>query len=184
MSARRGLTGLAALVSLGAWLLAPPAHAASSSSSAKQWANGVCSAIQTFGTSVDSTLSGLKSAGSLDDASSQVKSGLDDATSQLESSLQKLGKPSTSDGKQAQSAVQALEKELKTDVSDVEALLSPPPSSPQEIASTFSEIGSDVQKAVGQVKSTATTLKGLKPNGTLQQAFQNAPACKQLKSSL
>ena len=69
-------------------------------------------------------------------------------------------------------------------MSDIEDLLSPAPSSPQEIASTFSEIGSEVQKAVGEVKSTANTLKGLKPNGTLQKAFQSSSECKQLKKSL
>jgi gas vesicle protein len=165
-----------------ALLCAAPAHAASSTS-AKQWANGVCSAVQTFGDSVKSTLSGLKSATSLDDATQKAKSGLDDAAQQLEDSLKDLGKPPTGDGAKAQSAVQNLSKELKNDVADIEDLLSPPPSTPQEIASTFSQIGSEVQHAVDQVQSTATTLKGLKPNGTLQKAFQNSSQCQQLKES-
>ena len=62
--------------------------------------------------------------------------------------------------------------------------MNPPPSTPQEIASTFSQIGSEVQKAVSQVQSTANTLKGLKPNGTLQKAFQNSATCQKLKNSL
>lgn len=170
-------------VSLVALLLASlPAQAASTSP--KEWASGVCSAVQTFGDSVQSTLSGLKSSGSIDDASQSVKSGLDDATQELQKSLEDLGKPSTSDGKKAKSAVDDLSKQLSGTVSDIEDLLSPPPSSPQEIASTFSQIGSEVQKAVGQVKSTANTLKGLKPNGALKKAFQSSSDCKQLKQSL
>jgi hypothetical protein len=171
--------GVAVVVLVGV----APAGAASSTS-AKQWANGVCSAVQTFADSVQSTLSGLKGSTSLDAASQDLESGLDDATQQLEDSLKKLGKPPTSDGAKAQSAVQSLSKELKTDVSDIEDLLSPPPSTPQEIAATFSAVGSEVQHAVGQVQSTATTLKGLKPNGTLQKAFENSSQCQQLKNSL
>jgi hypothetical protein len=180
---RTRLGVIAAVAAVMALFSTAPAHA-KSSTSANQWANGVCSAVQTFADSVQSTLSGLRSAGSLDNASSMVKSGLDDATQQLETSLQKLGKPPTSDGAKAQSAVQNLSKQLKSDVPAVEALLNPPPSTPQEIASTFSQIGSEVQKAASQVESTANTLKGLKPNGTLQKAFQNSATCQKLKSSL
>ena len=69
----------------------------------------------------------------------------------------------------------------------------PTPSSPNRhpsgdpthraIASTFADIGSQIQKAVSQTKSTADTLKGRKPNGALQKAFQSAPACTELKKS-
>lgn len=163
---------------------AAPASAASSSSSAKQWANGVCSAFQAFGDSVQSTLSGLSGSASLDDVSSEVKTGLDDATQQLQSSLDKLGKPPTPNASKAQSSIQSLSKELKSDANDIEELLSPPPSSPQEIASTFSQIGSILQKAANQVQSTASTLEGLKGNDELKQGFQSASACKQLKQSL
>jgi hypothetical protein len=175
-----GATVVAGLTYAGA----TPVSAASSSSSAKQWANGVCSAFQTFGDSVQSTLSGLSGSDSLDDASSDVKSGLDDATKQLEDSLQKLGKPPTPNASKAQSTIQNLSKELQSDADDVEQLLSPPPSTPQEIASTFSQIGSEVQKAVNQVQSTASTLQGLKGNNALKQGFQSASACKQLEQSL
>jgi phage-related protein len=178
----RRLVGIASVSVFALLLSSVPAHAASTSP--KEWASGVCSAVQTFGDSVQSTLSGLKGSGSLDAASQSIKSGLDQATQELEKSLKDLGKPSTSDGKKAKSAVNDLSKQLSSTVSDIEDLLSPAPSSPQEIASTFSEIGSEVQKAVGEVKSTANTLKGLKPDGTLQKAFQNSSECKKLKQSL
>ena len=48
-------------------------------------------------------------------------------------------------------------------------------------ASAFATIGSEIQKSVSQTKSTANTLKGLKPDGALRKAFQTAPACTQLK---
>ena len=159
-----------------------PAGAASSTS-AKQWANGVCSAVQTFANSADSTISSLKGSDSLDSASQEAKNGLQSAVTELEDSLKNLGRPSTSDGRQAQKAVQSLSDQLSKDAAAIQDLLTPPPSTPSEIASTFADIGSQIQKAVSQTKSTASTLKGLKPNGALQKAFQSAPACTELKKS-
>ena len=156
---------------------------ASSSTSAKQWANGVCSAVQTFANSVDSTIGGLNGSDSLDSAAQEAKSGLQSAVTELQGSLEKLGKPPTSDGKQAQTALQNLSDELGKAVASIQGVLTPPPSSPSEIASAFADIGSEIQKAVSQTKSTANTLKGLKPNGALKKAFQSAPACTQLKNS-
>jgi hypothetical protein len=158
-----------------------PASAASTSP--KDWANGVCTAVQTFASSVDSTLSGLKNADSIDAAVQDAKDGLQSAASDLQDSLKKLGKPSSSDGKKAQSAVQKLGNQLSDSVDAIQQLLTPPPTSASQIASTFGQIGSEVQKATAAAKSTANTLKGLKPNGTLQKAFKNAPACKDLKKS-
>ena len=163
-----------------AWAI--PAGAASSTSP-KQWANGVCSAVQTFANSVDSTISSLKGSDSLDSASQEAKNGLQSAVTELEDSLKNLGRPSSSDGKQAQKAVQNLSDELSKNVAAIQDVLTPPPSTPSEIASTFADIGSQIQKAVSQTKSTANTLKGLKPNGALQKAFQSSPACTALKKS-
>ena len=79
--------------------------------------------------------------------------------------------------------MQNLSDELSKNVAAIQEVLTPPPSTPAEIASTFADIGSQIQKAVSQTKSTASTLKGLKPNGALQKAFQSAPACTELKKS-
>ena len=98
--------------------------------------------------------------------------------------MQALGKPPTSDGAKAQAAVQQAGDDLSSAVTNIEGLLTPPPTTPQQIASTFAQIGLETQKAVEQLKSSASTLKGLKPNGTLKKAFQTAPSCKQLKNSL
>ena len=169
-----------AVVVLIVWAM--PAGAASSTS-AKQWASGVCTAVQDFATSVDTTISDLKGSDSLERAASDATTGLQTAVTELEESITDLGRPPTSDGKQAQTAVQNLSDELSNDVAAIQESLTPPPSTPSEIASTFADIGSQIQKAVSQTKSTADALKGLKPNGALQKAFQSAPACTELKKS-
>jgi hypothetical protein len=181
---RRLLSGIAiAGVALGAWTAAP-AYASSQGASASQWANGVCSAIQTFGQSVNSTITSLKGSGSLDTASQKAKDGLSAALTQFENSLQKLGKPTTTDGAKVQSAVQSLSNQLSSDINSIQQSLSPAPSNPGDIAATFAQIGVTVQKGVSQTKAAASTLKGLQPNGELQKAFQNSSACKAVKNSL
>jgi len=179
-SGRHAMGLLIAVALVTAWTV--PARAASSTS-AKQWANGVCTAVQAFGTSVDTTIDGLKGSDSLETAAQDATSGLESAVSDLEASLTDLGRPPTSDGKQAQTAIQDLSDELSKDVAAIQATLTPPPSTPAEIASTFADIGSQIQKAVSQTKATAETLKGLKPNGALQKAFQSASACTELRNS-
>ena len=59
---------------------------------------------------------------------------------------------------------------------DIKAALSPPPSSAQEVASTFAEIGTIVQKGVNQAQSTVDTLQNTKSNGELKSAWINGEA--------
>jgi hypothetical protein len=160
------------------------AQAASSSTSAKQWANGVCSAFVTFGDSVKSTLSDLKGSASVETAADSAKQGVQKATDDLQQSLDDLGKPSTPNAAKAQSTLKNLGDELSKDADAVTEALTPRPSSPGETASAFASIGSTAQQAVNQMKSTATTLQGLKGNDELKKAFQSSSSCKQLKSDL
>lgn len=169
-------------------LVGGPAGAASSKESskpsAKQWAGDVCSAFLTFGDSVEKTIAGLKSSGSVDDAATSAKSGIQAATKDLESTLESLGKPPTPNGTQAQSTIQSLGKQLSADANNIEQALTPPPSSPGEAASAFATIGSVVQKGVGQAKDAAKTLEGLKGDSALKKGFQSASSCQQLKRDL
>jgi hypothetical protein len=144
----------------------------------------VCSAFLTFGDDVETTLSGLKGSGSAEAASDSATQGVQKAADDLQTSLDGLGKPPTPNAKQAQTAIQDLATELQKDASAVQQALTPSPSSPADIASAFASIGSTAQQAVSQVKSTASTLEGLKGNGELKQAFQGASSCQQLKRDL
>ena len=184
---RRAARGLLATALAAGALLAVgggPATAASSNASAQEWAGSVCSAFLTFGDSVEKTIEGLKSSGSVEDAATAAKQGIQDATTELQSTLDGLGKPPTPKGAQAQSTIQDLGKELSTDANDIQQALTPAPSSPGEVASAFATIGTEVQKAVSQTKDAASTLKGLKGDSALRKGFQGASSCQQLKSDL
>jgi conjugal transfer/entry exclusion protein len=174
-------SSVAVFVLVGA---AAPAAAAGSGTSPQKWADGVCSAVDDWIESVESTIQGLRGAGSLEDAAQQAINGLDTATTQLTTSIEELGRPSTSDAKKAQDAVEKLSNDLSTDLDSIKNELSNPPSDPAGIASLFAQIGIEVENAIDQVKSTATTLKGLSSKGRLKKAFQSSSECKSLKSRL
>jgi hypothetical protein len=53
-----------------------------------------------------------------------------------------------------------------------------------QVAGTLAEIGKDVGEAAKDVQDTATTLKGLKPNGALRNAFKSSSSCQDLKNKL
>ncbi len=144
----------------------------------------MCSSVQTWLDSVNSTVKGLKGAGSLDAAATQAETGVKTATDTLTSSVDALGTPSTGDGSKAKTAVSKLVAQLQGLSSGIQQTLASPGSSPVEVAGSLAEVGSDIGKAADQVKSTGTTRKGLKPNGQLQKAFKSSASCQKLKNSI
>jgi len=178
---RISIIGVLAITALVA--AAIPASAGSETSP-KQYANGVCSALSDFGDAVNSTIEDLKDASSLEEAADTATEGVQEAADDLEQSLGSLDQPSGKDGKKAQQAIDDLGQSLSDTADSIQEALSDPPTTSQGIAALFAQIGSDLQKAVSDVKSTASELKGLAPNGELRKAFESSSACKQLKNSL
>ena len=163
---------------------ATPAGAGGGETSPKQYAKGVCSALSDWGDAVNATIEDLQNATSLEDAANTATQGVQQATDDLEQSLQSLDRPSSKDGKKARDAITDLGQSLSQTAESIQQELSDPPTTTQGVAALFAQIGSDIQKAVSDVKSTASELKGLAPDGELQKAFERSPACNQLKRSL
>jgi hypothetical protein len=178
----RGVVG-SSVISL-VFVVSAATPAGAGDTSPQKWADGVCSAVQDWIDSVQSTVEGLRGAGSLENASQQAISGLDAATAQLADSIEQLGKPSTSDSRKARDAVEELSNELSTDVESIKGELANLPTDPAGIAASFALIGSDISNAIDEVQSTATTLRGLARNGKLKKAFQSSSECRSLKSAL
>ena len=126
---------IALVVTVAAFVVVAPATvAASSKTSPTAWANGVCSSVQTWLDSVNSTIKGLKGAGSLDAATTQAKTGVKTATDSLTSSIDALGTPSTGDGPKAKTAVNNLVTQLQSLSSSIQQTLASPGSTPVEVA--------------------------------------------------
>jgi hypothetical protein len=158
-------------------------HAASTTPP-KAWASGVCSAVLTWINRSQQAIINLHDANSLESAAQQTSDTIDAATSALVSSLQDLGKPSSSDGAKAQSALNKLSSQLQSASNSIKQELANPPTSTARVAATYAQIGADLTTAAYQIKSTATTLKGLAPNGQLQKAFKSSSSCQSLKKAL
>ena len=109
--------------------------------------NGVCSSVQTWLDSVNSTVKGLKGAGSLDAAATQAQTGVKTATDTLTSSVDALGTPSTGDGPKTKTAVNTLVTQLQGLSSSIQQTLASPGSTPVEVAGSLAQVGSDIGKA-------------------------------------
>jgi phage-related protein len=153
----------------------------SSSTSPSDWANGLCSALTTWSTSVKSAAGSLKggnvSESSLKSAAGDIK----DASDTLVGDLKGLGKPNTTGGQQAKDAIDQLSSEVKTDVGKMQSAvdsasgLSGAVAAASAVSTTLSTMGN-------QINSTASKLDQADAKGELQKAFKDAPACSSLTS--
>jgi hypothetical protein len=174
-------------VSLAALLASLAVLAAGCGKSSKpptpaDWANGVCSALTTWKTSITSAVDSVKSGNVSKDS---VKSAADDAknaTNKLTDDLKKLGKPNTAAGAQAQQTVDQLSTQVSDGVDTIET-------SVKNISSVSSALDAvttvnSTLKTLGDDISTAfKTLSGLQPGSELQKAFQSAPDCAPFRNS-
>jgi hypothetical protein len=178
------LVGTALVAALVAAATVTSAAAASKRPTPKQWAKGVCTSINTWISDVESTVDSLGSENSLEDAISTASDGIKQATDELVSSLHDLGLPQTKNSKQAKQALDRLGKQLDNDAQKIKQSLNDVGNDPVDIASTFADIGTIVQKAVDQVQAAGDALQGLDRNGALQKALKSSPACKQLENAI
>jgi phage-related protein len=153
----------------------------SSSLSPGDWANGLCSALTTWSTSVKSATGPLKG-GNVSESSLKSAAGdINDASDTLVSDLKGLGKPNTAGGQQAKDAIDQLSSEVKTDVGKMQSAvdnasgLSGAMAAATSVSTTLSTMGN-------QINSTASKLDQADAKGELQKAFKDAPACSDLTS--
>jgi hypothetical protein len=164
--------------------VATVAGAADKSPTPKQWANGICSGIETWVTSIEDTVGSLKGSDSIEQAAADASDGIQQATDALANDLDDLGKPKTKNAQQATNALNKLEDQLKKDMAKVQDALSDPGSDAVDVASTFATIGTQLQKVVDHVQAAGDSLRELGANKEIQKAFESASACTSLKNAL
>jgi uncharacterized phage infection (PIP) family protein YhgE len=169
-----------ALTVLTAGLGAGCGSSSSDTSSAADWADGVCGAIVTWRSDLTSIGANLKSSGpskaSLQTAAEEAET----ATKKLGDNLKSLGKPDTQSGADAQSAVNKLQSELTTgsesikkDTDGISTL--------SETLSAVSSVSATLATMATQISSTISTITSLDAKGELQQAFSQSSNCKTLQ---
>jgi methyl-accepting chemotaxis protein len=153
----------------------------SNTSSATDWADNLCSALATWTSSVKSTANSLKanpSKESLKSAAGDIKS----ASDTLVDDLKDLGKPDTKAGQDAKDAVDQLSSEIEDDVQEMQSAVDKA-SGAQGVVTAASSVSATLSKMGDQINSAASKLDDVDPGGELKQAFQDASACKSLRSS-
>ena len=147
------------------------------------WANGVCTAIDTWATSVKSSVNSV-TAGSV--SKSSLQSAGDDvstATDTLQSDLKALGKPNTTAGQQAKDSIDQLSTDLKTDADSIKSAVDGASGISGALTAAAS-VTSTLSTMKTQISSTYTTLKGLDANGELKTAFDQSSSCTKLTDQL
>ncbi len=172
---------LAALLAVGV-LAAGCGSDEPEASSTTDWADGVCTAINTWTDSIKSAADPIKSGDisedSLQSAADEVKS----ATDTLESDLEGLGKPDTEAGQQAKDSLDQLSSDLSTETDTIESAVEDV-SGLSDIAGAVTTVSTTLATMQTQITSAYTSLTQLDAKGELKSAFQDASSCQQLPSA-
>ena len=178
---------LLAVTVAGAALLAAGCGGSSDSSSSDtspttEWADSLCSAINTFTASLTSAVDPIKSGDISEDSLTTAVDEAKTATDTLVSDLEGLGKPDTEAGQEAKDSVDKLSSELQSEVTTIEDELDGASGiagyikAAPAILTALGTMGTDVS-------STVTNLQGLDAKGELQIAFDDASSCADLTGS-
>jgi hypothetical protein len=150
--------------------------------SAAQWANGFCSAVSNWGMSIRSTgraLQGNPSKSALQGAVSQIKN----ANQKLVTDLKSLGTPQITAGSQVKSSIDALAATLHTHANAISTAMAGV-SNPQQLRGAAQALSANLIAMGSAFKSSLNQLKSVdrQNKGSFKKTFDQAPACKQLKS--
>jgi hypothetical protein len=154
----------------------------SDTSPTTKWADGLCSAISTWTSSISSIGDTIKGG---DISKDSLTSAVDDAKSATEtftSDLDSLGKPDTEAGQQAKDSIDQLSSELKDEVATIQDELDGA-SGITGIIAAIPTITTSLSNMGTQVSSTISDLESLDAKGELESAFKDSSSCDDLTGS-
>ena len=149
--------------------------------SATEWANGLCGAITNWTESVQSATEPLTGG---DISKESLQSAADDVQSSTQTftdDLKDLGKPDTETGQEAKDLLDGLDETLGQDADELKSTVED--AGPTEILSTISTVTAKLGTMSQQVASTFTQLDQLDASNELEQAFEEADRCDEIRSS-
>ena len=153
----------------------------SNTESAQDWADGLCSAINTWTDSLSSASQSLSGGNLSVNSLKQASTDLKDSTAQLKDDLDGLGKPDLSSGDKAKESVDTLSGNIQDDVDKIDGAIKDAQNG-GSIVNSLTTVTSTISTMGTQVQTTFTDLENLDPKGELESAFKNASSCKSLTS--
>ena len=145
----------------------------------KEWANGLCSSVATWTSSLASIAGGLES-GDLTRAS--LQGAVDKATTSTDAfaaGLATLGVPDSAAGQKALQSVERLQVEIPSDIETIEAAVNGA-SGVDGVLNAVGVTTHTITKAGTQLTDTVAGLRRLDAEGELEAAFTEAQSCKTL----
>jgi hypothetical protein len=175
------VTRAAALTLVAGLALAAAGCGGKKQPTAEDWANGVCSAVSTWTTSLKSIGSSLTS----DPTSNGLRSAKDDlngANDKFVGDLRGLEKPNTKSGDQAKAITDKLADQIDQDKQAISDAVGKA-SGVQGVLNAAKAIQTTMTTMGTQFQSAFTSLQQLDVSGELESAFKNADSCKKLAQS-
>ena len=145
-----------------------------------EWADGLCSSITTWQSSITSIIDTLKG-GSLskDSLTSRRRRRGGARPRHFTPSLKGLGRPDTEAGQQAQDSVNELTTQIDDDMTKIQDTVSNA-SGVAGVLAAVPTITTTIQSAGNQVADTISGFRDLDAKGELESAFKDAESCKTL----
>jgi hypothetical protein len=152
------------------------------SSSAAEWAEGVCSASTTWTESVTSTAASLSGGGLTDD---ELKAAVDDfesATRAFADDLRGLGRPDTEGGEEAAASFDELADDVEENVAEIKSAVDGV-SGARGVLAAVTEVSAILTTMGAQLSSAFAGLDQIDVQGELETAFEEADACNELETA-
>jgi hypothetical protein len=144
-----------------------------------EWADGLCSSVTTWQSSITSIIDTLKAGGLTKDSLTTAVDDARSATNTFTTSLKDLGRPDTDAGQQAQDSVNELTTQIDEDMTKIQDTVSNA-SGVAGILAAVPTITTTIQSAGNQVADTISGFQDLDAKGELESAFKDAESCKTL----
>lgn len=149
--------------------------------STTEWANGLCGSITAWTESLQSAAEPLTGGNISKEALQSAADGVESSTKEFTDDLKDLGKPDTESGQEAKDLLDGLDEELDDDLQEIQSTVDD--ASPTDILSTVSTVSETLGNMAQQVSSTFEELDQLDASNELEQAFEEADSCDEIRSS-
>ena len=153
--------------------------AASDTMTTEKWADGLCSSITVWTSSLTSVVDTVKGGDLSQESLTGAVDAAKTATDTFTTSLAGLGKPDSEAGQQAKDSVDQLATDIRADMTKIEDAVAGA-TDVSGVLNAVSVVTSTLATAGQQVSSTLTGLQGAGAKGELESAFKAAPSCQSL----
>jgi hypothetical protein len=149
--------------------------------STTEWADGLCGAITTWTESLQSAAEPLTGGDISKEALQEAADDVESSTQTFTDDLEDLGRPDTESGQEAKDLLDGLDEELDDDLQKIQTTAEN--ASASNILSTVSTVSTTLGDMAEEISSTFEELDQLDASNELEQAFEEADSCDEIRSS-